>query len=102
MRAFFKNIIDYMSMYNKNRKYMYYEDKFGAMLCYIDSNQPTGEDTVFITIIAERSVNPDGMPGKWDVSQRNTPLAIDLKKVTKKEFYEDYEEFCEKYWEAIL
>ena len=88
-------------MYNKNRKYMYYEDKFGVMLCYVDAQQPVSEDTVFITIIAEKPIK-DGVYGDWDATRRDMPLAVELRKVYKKEFYENYEEFCEKYWEAIL
>ena len=75
-----------MIMYNKNRKYMYYEDKFGVMLCYIDSQQPASEDVVFITIIAERKRNEDGTYSDWDVSQRDKQLAVELRKVFKKEF----------------
>ena len=89
-------------MYNKDRKYLYYEDKFGATICYIDKNQPISEDIVFVIIIAEKYYNSNEQLKKWDISHRDTQIAVNLSKVKNWKFYENYEEFFEMFWEAVL
>lgn len=89
-------------MYNKDRKYLYYEDKFGVTVCYIDINQPTSEDVLSVTIIAEKYYDSKNQLGSWDTSQKNTQIYVRLKNVTNWKFYENYEEFFEMFWEAIL
>jgi hypothetical protein len=100
--AFFYNICDYIDVYNKNYKYLYYEDKFGATICYIDKNQPTNKDTIFVTIIAEKYYDSEKHLGQWDVSQKNSQIAVNLEKTTNWKYYENYEEFFELFWDAIL
>lgn len=89
-------------MYNKDRKYLYYEDKFGVTVCYIDKNQPMSEDVLSVTIIAEKYYDSKNQLGLWDTSQKDTQIYIRLKNVKNWKFYENYEEFFELFWEAVL
>ena len=91
-----------MAMYNEDYKYMHYKDKWGETLCYMDNNQPLDKDTVFVTIIATKPFIRENVYGPWDDTFRNTMIAVELTKAYTWEFYDDYEKFCEKYWEAIL
>ena len=86
-------------MHNKDHKYIYYKDHFGEMIGYLDITQPQDEDSVFITIIAEK-LSPNRE--QWITTNRGTAMAVNLKKVNTWKFYEDYEEFCAEYIEAIL
>ena len=41
-------------------------------------------------------------PRQWQTSTRGAEIVIDLRKVKKWKFYEDYEEFGAEFFEAIL
>jgi len=84
-------------MYSKDRKYIYYVDKFGEVIGYVDKLQPADADSTFLTIIAERKKDK-----QWSNMNRNVMTAVNLKKTKKNKFYEDYEEFCAEFLEAIL
>ena len=85
---------------NQDNKYIYYEDTFGAVIGYIDSLQPNDTDVIFVTIIAEKNLKDTEDP--WNIKQRNTNIAINLKKTKNWKYYGNYEEFCAEYIEAIL
>ncbi len=84
-------------MHNKDRKYIYYEDRFGCVIGYIDDMNPNCEDKMQVTIIAERAFS-----SVWNIGQRGITIMVDLRKVNKWKFYESYEEFGEAFFEAIL
>ena len=83
-------------MYNKNHKYLYCEDKFGSYLAHLEDLQPQDEDTVFVTIIAEK------IKDRWSTALRGVIIAINLKKTKNWKFYDNCEEFCEEFLEAVL
>ena len=90
---------DYIAMHNKDRKYIYYEDRFGCVIGYVDDMDPKNEDLVQVTIIAEKTRNS---PNRWITENRDTTIMQDLRRLKKWKFYEDYEEFGAEFFEAIL
>ena len=99
MRDILMETIDYIAMHDKDVKYIHYEDKHGDLIGSINPLD-TGEDSVMVTVIAERSNNPE--MHEWSVLMRNTQIMVNLKKVKKWKFYENYEEFFAEFFEAIL
>jgi hypothetical protein len=97
-------MIEYILMHNPNLKYIHYNDRFGDLIGSLDRLQPGDTDTIFVTVIAERGIGGSSAPGgdDWSTITRGTMIAVNLKKVKKWKFYEDYEEFCAEFIEAIL
>jgi hypothetical protein len=97
-------MIEYILMHNLNLKYIHYNDRFGDLIGSLDKLQPSDTDTIFVTVIAERGNSDGGFTSvnEWNTKSRGTMIAVNLKKVKKWKFYEDYEEFCAEFIEAIL
>ncbi|MDD4110031.1 MAG: hypothetical protein PHS54_00595 [Clostridia bacterium] len=89
-------------MYNKDYKYIYYEDMRGKVLGYIDETRPSSEDEIFVTIIAEKNHVSINTYSPWDITNRNCTIMVDLKRLQYWRFYDDYEEFFAAFFEAIL
>lgn len=88
-------MVDYIYMSIKDAKYIYCEDKNGAIIGYITIHE-FNIDQITVTLIAARDNTG------WDVSCRNTEIMIDLRKVKKWKLYDSYEEFFEEFFEIIL
>ena len=88
-------------MHNKDRKYVYYEDKFGATIGYLNTLNMS-EDSVMVNIIACKDIRGDGTLAEWNVNHLGVEILVDFRTKTKWKFYEDYEEFCADFVEAIL
>lgn len=84
-------------MHSNDYKYIHYEDRMGEAIGYIDELRAISEDTLFVSIIAERNKGKD-----WIKQLSGVVIVVDLKKVKKYKFYENYEEFCTAFLEAIL
>ena len=79
-------------------KYIYFQDSIGEVIGYVDKKQPGNKspDIVFITLISHN-------PGTgWVSGLRYSTMAVDLRKTTKHQIFESYEEFCAQFFEAIL
>lgn len=84
-------------MHSNDYKYIHYEDKLGEAIGYIDPLRGISEDMLFIVLISEKNKGKD-----WVKQLPGIVIAVDLKKVKSHKFYDDYEEFCTKFLEAIL
>ena len=94
-------MVDNICMHNRDRKYIYFEDTLGVTIGYL-ANLHLSEDTVMVNIIANKDLLNDGTLAEWDVRDRGIEIAVDLRTKKKWKFYEDYEEFCADFVEAIL
>lgn len=89
-------------MHKSDVKFIYYEDKYGATLGYTDKIRSGVEDILIIVIIADRNRLSGDTFSEWDIGRRDSDCAVDLRKIKKYKLYENYEEFFEEYFEAIL
>lgn len=82
-----------------DRKYIYIVFLDSEIIGYVDEYQPDSSDLVFVTIISDKNIKDT----QWDTTNRDTEIAIDLKKNAHKwRFYENYEEFFSEFFDAIL
>lgn len=85
-------------MLSESAKYIYIKDCMGELLGSVAP--PFSIDCVFLKIIAVKSVGDT----EWDKDTRGTDLAVRLKgyKGYVWRLYDDYQEFCEEFFDAIL
>ena len=100
--AFFFFIFNYIYMHDNGSKYVYIKDSFGELIgsCLTSSGcaLPSTGDTIFIIAIAQK------LKGciEWDASVRNVDMGIRLQKSECVKLYDNHEQFCEEFFDAIL